>query len=904
MTVDRNDFDRSAQANAIMDDIQRHQAGRLTVFLGAAPGVGKTFAMLVRAHELQRQGKDVVVGIVETHGRQETLALLDGLTLIPRKRLEHQARWLEEMDLDALLQRKPQVVLVDEFAHRNVPGSRHERRWQDVEELLDAGIDVYTTVNIQHLESLNDVVYQITGVRVSETVPDRVFDRLRDIRLVDLPARELIERLNAGKVYVPEQVPHALQGFFSPSNLTALRELAMQTVAAHVDSDFRDSYTARGLVAIPLQQHLLIAIDGYGNSEYLVRAGCRMAERRGALWTVVTVENDSEQGIVAPEESSLLYSNAAPAQHKQKRLLELDQAFALARQLGGNVARLHGVDVAATLLDAAADRAISSIMIGRTHQRPVAQLFNQTLAQQLLKRGGQYDLTIISAPGLRQKTARSSSLSDYWPSWRESLFVVFTSVAGVAIAMLAEQWVGLTDLSMVFIITVLVVASRSSMLASVITALLCFFSYNFFFIEPRYTFQIEANQGVITVTLFLFAALIASRLASRLRSQVVALRSANAYSTSMQELSSKLSVAADMGQVMQAAQAVLQQTLRANVWFYLPATVLDQNTPDDLKEKDKVAADWALKHAQACGRFTDTLSASGWLFLPLLSEQQAFGVVGLKFSADMSQLGFEQRRLAESMLADIAQAMLRTRLVADLEAARVSSETERLRSALLSSVSHDLRSPLASMIGSADSLASYGQAMSEADKQELLQTIRLEGERLDRYIQNLLDMTRLGHQGLSLKRDWIGVDELIGSATRRLIRYKPDTKFDIQLPADIPQLYVHPALIEQAIFNVLENAEKFSPPDKPIGIVVTSPEENRLQIDMADQGAGIPEQERQAIFDMFYSMQRGDRGSSGTGLGLTIVKAIVGAHMGSIEALSGPQGTGTVVRMTLPIQPH
>lgn len=903
MTADRN-----ARADAIMDEIQRHRAGRLTVFLGAAPGVGKTFAMLTRAHELLRQGLDVVVGIVETHGRQETLALLHGLEVLPRKRLEHQGRWLEEMDLDALLQRKPQVALVDEFAHRNVPGSRHERRWQDVEELLDAGIDVYTTVNIQHLESLNDVVYQITGVRVSETVPDRVFDRLRDIRLVDLPARELIERLNAGKVYVPEQVPHALQGFFSPSNLTALRELAMQTVAAHVDSDFRDSYTARGLAAIPLQQHLLIAIDGYGNSEYLVRAGCRMAERRGALWTVVTVENDSEVGMVAPEETSLLYANTIPAQHKQEKMLELDQAFALARQLGGNVARLHGADVAVTLLGAAADRGISSIIIGRTHQRPLAQLFNQTLAQQLLKHGGQYDLTIISAPHQKGRKRNTFNLGDYWPSSRTSLFVLLTSAAGVGVAMLAERWVGLTDLSMIFIITVLVVASRSNMLASVITALLCFLSYNFFFIEPRYTFQIAADQGVVTVMLFLFAALIASRLASRLRAQVLALRSANAYSASMQELSSKLSVAADSGQVLQTAQVVLQQALGAQVWFYLPASMNEsvggQPVPADLKDKDKVAADWTLKHAQACGRFTDTLSASAWLFLPLQSEQQAFAVVGLKFSADMNALSFEQRRLAESMVADIAQAMLRTRLVSDLEEARVSSETERLRSALLSSVSHDLRSPLASMIGSADSLASYGQAMSEEDRQELLQTIRLEGERLDRYIQNLLDMTRLGHQGLSLKRDWIGVDELIGSATRRLTRYKPNVQFEIRLPSETPQLLVHAALIEQAIFNVLENAEKFSPPDKPIGIVVTTPEENRLQIDMIDQGAGIPEQERQAIFDMFYSMQRGDRGSSGTGLGLTIVKAIVGAHMGSIEALSGAQGTGTVVRMTLPIQPR
>jgi len=347
--------EQTEQADALLGELKRQTAGRLTVFLGAAPGVGKTYAMLTRARELLGQGIDVVIGIVETHGRSETQGLVEGLPILLRKRVAYQGRQLEEMDLDGLLKRKPSIALVDELAHRNAPGSRHERRWQDVEELLDAGIDVYTTVNIQHLESLNDLVHQITGIRVSETVPDSVFERLRDIRLVDLPARELIERLNQGKVYLPDQAAQALRAFFSPSNLTALRELAMQTVAEHVDADLREKRTARGLEGLSIQRHVLIAIDGYGHSEYLVRAGSRIAERRGAPWSVVTVETGHlADAVLRPDGTN----RAAPtpqsaAREEQQRQMEIDKAFALARYLGGDTEVLHNTDVTQAILDAA-----------------------------------------------------------------------------------------------------------------------------------------------------------------------------------------------------------------------------------------------------------------------------------------------------------------------------------------------------------------------------------------------------------------------------------------------------------------------------------------------------------------------------------------------------------------------
>ncbi|RMX08865.1 sensor histidine kinase KdpD [Corticibacter populi] len=895
-------IEQTEQADALLNEVKRQASGRLTVFLGAAPGVGKTYAMLTRARELRRQGVDVLIGIVETHGRRETQAMTRGVPLLPRKEVAYQGRLLEEMDLDALLARKPAIALVDELAHRNAPGSRHERRWQDVEELLDAGIDVYTTVNIQHLESVNDVVHQITGVRVSETVPDAVFQRLRDIRLVDLPARELIERLNQGKVYPPGQAAQALQAFFSPSNLTALRELAMQTVAEHVDTDLREKRTARGLDGVAIQRHVLIAIDGRGYSEYLVRAGARIAERRGAPWSVVTVETGRSAGATqpTPDAERAVTATGSATRNEQQRLLEIDKAFALARNLGGETQVVHNSDVTQALLDTAAVYGTRSIVIGRTRERPIASFFNRTLTQQLLKRGARYDLTIISTPQMRKRAWQRPGFNVEGLTRKEVLLALLTSVGAVCTATLAEYSLGLRDPSLVFLVAVMLVAARTRMASAVITATLCFFAYNFFFIEPHYTFLISAHRGVATVVLFLAAALITGRLASQLRMQVLALRAANTHAAAMQSLGRRLAKAADLGQVVAAGTAGMKSALHAEAWI----RIKDQLGPGagaiQLSDKDMLAADWTQQNGQASGRYTDTLTSSAWWFLPVRSDEDTLGVVGLRFPAGMARLPFEQRRLAESMVEDIGQAALRTRLVSELEVARVMGETERLRSALLSSVSHDLRSPLSSMIGAADSLARYGKDMGPQDQLSLLETIRMEGERLDRYIQNLLDMTWLGQQGLTLARDWIGIDELVGSAARRLQRYEPGVRIEHDIPADLPPIHVHAALLEQALFNVMENAAKFSPSGEAVQVRVRRTEDGLLQIDVSDRGPGIPEQERRRIFDMFYSVERGDRGRQGTGLGLTIVQGIVGAHMGNVEALPGPQERGTTIRLTLP----
>ncbi|MFC3549796.1 ATP-binding protein [Lysobacter cavernae] len=885
MSDARSDALRQQQADALIGELQRQGAGRLTIFLGAAPGVGKTYTMLSRARELQRRGLDVVVGLVETHGRSETSALVEGLEVLPRKRLDYtpsngRSRVLEELDLDALLARKPKLALVDELAHRNAPGSRHERRWQDVVELLDAGIDVYTTINIQHLESLNDVVHRITGVRVSETVPDAVFDRLRDIVLVDLPPRELIERLQQGKVYVPEQAAHALQAFFSPSNLTALRELAMQTAADRVDSDLREAQTARGLPGVPLRRGVMVAIDGRGQSEYLVRVTRRIAERRDAPWTVVTVQ-----------------ASAVPDEAQQ---LELDRAFALARRLGGDAVVVHGGNVVEALLDHAGRSGASTIVLGRTRERPFARMVNRTLTQQLIQRGAHYELTIVSTPEARAKARRSVHQLGGYLTRNDAALAVIAATVATALGWIAERWIGLDDLSLIFIVAVVLVAARTRMAAAVIAAGLCFLAYNFFFIEPRFTLLIGARQGVTTVVLFLVAALVAGRLASKLRMQVLALRAANAQATALQTLGRQLAAAADRGQVLQAGREALKRSLGADVMIRIGDQALHGEGAPAMSDKDRAAADWALKHGQAAGRYTDTLAGSEWWFLPLAIDGSQGGVVGLRFPSQQHRLGAEQRRLAEAMAEDIAQALVRTRLVADLEDARIGNETERLRSALLSSVSHDLRSPLAAIIGAASSLDNYAEAMSREDRHSLLETIRIEGERLDRYIQNLLDMTRLGHGGLTLNRDWIGVDELIGSAVARLQRYEPGARFEVSIEPGLKPIWVHPALVEQALFNVLENAARFSPAGQKVAVEAKLLDDGQLRIDVRDRGPGIPEDERKRIFDMFYSVERGDRGRQGTGLGLAICQGMIGAHGGSVEAHPGMDGRGTTIRITLP----
>jgi two-component system, OmpR family, sensor histidine kinase KdpD len=661
--------DRNAQADALLGSLQRERGGQLKVFLGAAPGVGKTYAMLNAARELRRQAVDVVVGLVETHGRAETQALLDGLDVLPRHAVAYKDRQLAEFDLDAMLARRPRVAIIDELAHANAPGSRHERRYQDIEELLDAGIDVYTTVNIQHIESLNDVVRQITGVRVSETVPDAFIDRARDIVLVDLPPRELIQRLQQGKVYVPEQASSALQSFFTASNLTALRDLAVQLVADRVDADMREHMTARGTGPVPVRRRVVAAIDGLDNSEYLVRVTRKIAERRQAPWTVVFIDG---------------------GRIDSGRQRNVEACFALARRLGGDCVLLRGTSVVDELLAYASRNAVSTIVIGRTRERPFARMFNRTLTQQLLQKGAHFELTIINTPYARARARRvlegnAARGSRLLP---EVVYATIAAALAIVCATLAERLLSFDDLSLIFITAVLFVAVRTRMAVAIYAAGLCFLAYNFFFIDPRYTLYIDGGEGVVTVAMFLVAALICGRLANRLRAQVLLLRATHAQTEALQGLGQQLAAAADAGEVLRAAKRALRDALAADVAILiadedtrrLVETGLESGEPA-LDLPARAAAEWSFVHQQPAGRSTDTLQGAAWWCLPLLAGDRALGVVCLRFPDGHRHLTPDQSSLALAMAQDLAQALARANLVTQLEAARVSGETERLRAA-------------------------------------------------------------------------------------------------------------------------------------------------------------------------------------------------------------------------------
>ncbi|WP_370601245.1 ATP-binding protein [Pseudomonas nitroreducens] len=868
------------RADALLAELPRMGRGRLKVFLGAAPGVGKTYAMLLAAQSQLRQGVNLRVGIVETHGRAETEALLAGLPQQALKRTEYRGIKLVEMDLDGLLADPPQLALVDELAHSNAPGSRHAKRWQDIEELLSAGIDVYTTVNVQHLESLNDQVRDITGVQVRETVPDWVLQEAYELLLVDLPPRELLERLREGKVYVPEQARAAIDAFFSQTNLTALRELAMQTAAARVDADLAHRYRQQGSEAPALRGRLLVGVDGERNAERLVRHASRVAERRHLPWSLVHVDT------------------AEPRSEESR--MQLQSAQQLAERLGGDVVELRGGEVAMTLIEHAKERRASLVLVGRSRQRWYRRLFGGGLAARLLRLGDGLEISVLdSEADLAPPKGRPQSP---WP-WGDYLLSAVAAAVASAVAWGVASVLELPNISLVFLAAVLLVAVRSSLGPALACAVLSFLAYDFLFIPPHFSFAIQREEDVLTLLFFLLMAGLTGNLAARQRRQLQALSDTQEETSQMLDLSRKLTAATDRQAVMAAAAQQL------GGWEGLDICLLGQrnrewkvegglNRPFD--DQERAAADWAWQHDQPAGLGTGTLPGGRWWWWPLSGEDGPLALLGVS-PRDGQPLPGSRRRLLAALGQPLGQALARARLAEDLEAARLHGETEQLRSALLASVSHDLRTPLTSMRGAIDSLLALGDAIPPDDRRELLESTRDEAERLDRYIQNLLDMTRLGHGGLKLSRDWVSPGDIVGSALNRLRAVVAPYRVETRVPPELPLLYVHAALIEQALVNVLENAARFSPPQGRLRVAVEQGEEE-LRFLVSDEGPGIPQAEREKIFDMFYTAARGDRGGQGTGLGLAICQGMVGAHGGRITVEDGIDGRGTTLVLHLPLQ--
>ena len=871
----------SGRADALLADLPHDGRGRLKVFLGAAPGVGKTYAMLQAAHSQLRQGVKVMAGVVETHGRAETEALLGGLPQQPLLRSEYRGVMLEEMDLDGLLKARPKLVLVDELAHSNAPGSRHAKRWQDIQELLSAGIDVYTTVNVQHLESLNDQVRGITGVQVRETLPDWVLQEAYELLLIDLPPRELLERLRDGKVYVPEQARAAIDAFFTQTNLTALRELAMQTAAAQVDDDLSRGYRQLGQAAPAVRGRLLVGVDGDAQAERLVRHASRVAQRRHLPWSLVHVDNGS-------------------ARDEQSRL-RLQSAQQLAERLGGEVVLLRAGEVAKTLIQHAAERRASLVLVGQSRPRWRRRLFGGGLASRLLRNARGLEINVLDSDEQQHAPRQRSPQALVWFDYA---LAPLATLLACGLAWAVSSLLPLPNISLVFLAAVLLVAVRSSLGPALVCAALSFLTYDFLFIPPNFSFAIQREEDVLTLLFFLLMAALTGNLAARQRRQLQALRDTQQETSELLDLSRKLTAATDRQAVVSAAAQHLVG------WNDLQLCLVNRDAqggwkvetggPLQFSEAERAAAEWAWQHDQPAGKGTGTLPFGRWWWWPLSVDDGPLGLLGVCPRED-EPLSGQRRRLLTALSQPLAQALARAQLAEDLEAARLHGETEQLRSALLASVSHDLRTPLTSMRGSIDSLLALGEAIPLEDRRELLEGTRDEAERLDRYIQNLLDMTRLGHGALKLARDWVSPADIVGSALTRLRAVLAPLQVAVEVPAELPLLFVHAALIEQALVNVLENAARFSPVQGHLQLSAGATD-SELYFSVSDEGPGIPEEERAKIFDMFYTAARGDRGGQGTGLGLAICQGMVGAHGGRISVGDGINGHGTCITLHLPLQ--
>ncbi|HSD73460.1 MAG TPA: sensor histidine kinase KdpD [Steroidobacteraceae bacterium] len=876
--------------DALLAETRREGRGRLKIFLGAAPGVGKTYEMLSVARRRKAEGVDVVVGVVETHGRAETLALLEGLPVVPPRRVSYRGREFEELDLDALLARRPQLALVDELAHTNVPGSRHEKRFQDVEELLRAGIDVLTTLNVQHIESLNDLVERITGVKVRERLPDRVLETADEIELIDLPPEELTKRLREGKVYVPEDARRAVQNFFTRGNLLVLRELAMRMAVERVDADLQNYMRARAIEGPwPARERILVCIGANDDAERLVRLGKRIAERRQLPWIVLHVQ------------AGLADEMRGDARER------LQQAFVLAEQLGAEAVTVAGGSLANEVLAYAADHNVAEIVVGRTRRRLARLRLRPSLAQALIDRGTEFDITVANQTEDEEPRRLSTAARLIAPrtperAWVESILLV---AAAAGIAWLLDRYLIIEELSLVFLVAVLVAAIRHGLAPGLLAAILASLAFNFLFTEPRLTLHVTHPSDLLSIIFFLIVSVIGGNLAARLRGQMQVTRTSAEQATLLYDFSRRIAGAISQEDLLRSTCRYLTDTLgfesvairsRADGGL---GEAIGVGEPPALIDIDTAAAEWSVAHGEPAGSGTGTLPASWWLFVPLASAKRPLGVLGVNLGALKAVLTPEQRRLLFAMRDQTAVALDRMVFAEEVKRTQLVSETDRLRSALLSSVSHDLRTPLASITGAATSLAQLGETMPAAGRRELLDTIIEEAERLNRFVQNLLDMTRLGYGALAAHSDWCDLREVVGRARARLEQPLREHRLEIDIAPEAALIYADPTLLEQVLVNLLDNAAKFSPAGSDIA-VTASVAAREVLIEVLDEGPGIPTAERERVFDMFYRVRASDQRRPGTGLGLAICKGFVEAMGGTIAVRGGRDGHGTGIALTLP----
>ena len=894
MADQRRDPDKRPSPDALLEAARRENdaAGRLKIFVGAAPGVGKTYEMLQNAHAKLKAGLDVVVGAVETHSRVETEALLKGLEIIPRKRTSYKDQILEEMDLDALIARRPQIALVDELAHTNVPGSRHPKRYLDVEELLSRGIDVYTAVNIQHIESLNDVVAQITHVRVRETVPDSVFDRADAIELIDLTPDDLIARLKEGKVYVPKQAERALEHYFSPGNLTALRELALRRTAERVDEQLLTHMQANAIAGPwAAGERILVCISEDPRAAGLVRVTKRLADRLHAPWTAVSIE--TRRSLQLTEE-------------QRDRLAD---TLRLAEALGGEAVTIPGVGrrIADDLIGYAQANNVTQIIIGKATRSWWFEIMRGSVVHDLVRRAGNISVNVIAGDEL-PPAAKSAVPAEARPVPFDPvpyLMALALTAVGLVAAELIRPIFGIENVDLVFLTAVVSVAVRYGLWPSLLASVVSSLSYNFFFLPPIYTFTITDPTNVAAFFFFMLIAILVSNVAARVRTQAMTAIGRVRTTESLYAFSRKLAGTATLDDVLWATAYQIALMLKVRVVLLLPEdgmlTVKTGYPPEDQLDKaDLAAANWAWGNDRTAGRGSDTLPGAKRLFLPMRTGRGPIGVIGIDNDKSGPLLTPDQRRLLDALVDQGALAIERVLLVEDMDRVKRTVESDRLRQALLTSISHDLKTPLASVLGAAGTMRDLGNGLTDAEKHDLLATVIDESERLNRFIANLLDMTKLESGAIVPNTTRQDIGEIVGSVLRRAGKILMQHKVSLELASDMPMLELDAVLFEQVLFNLLDNAAKYAAPGTTISIR-SQRDKTSMSLQVIDEGDGIPPTELESVFDKFYRVQKGDHVRPGTGLGLAISRGFVEAMHGTISASNRTDRSGAVLTIRLPV---
>jgi len=863
---------------------QAAKRGKLKIFLGYVAGVGKTYAMLEAAHQRKVQGIDVVVGYVETHKRAETEELVEGLDVLPRKQVEYRGVALPEMDVDEVIKRHPKIVLVDEFAHTNAPGSRHPKRYLDVEEILDAGIDVYTTLNIQHLESLNDVVAQVTGVIVRETVPDRVIDEASEIEVIDLPPDELLTRLNEGKVYIPEQASRAIDKFFRKGNLTALREMSLRRAAERVDNQMR-SYMRTSAISGPwaATERLLVCISPSPLAEKLVRNTRRLADELNAKWFAVYVEVASK-----PENNPI----------NRERI---GRTLQLAEELGARTRTLTGRSIHEAVLEYARKHNVTKVVVGKPLKPRWQEMWSGPIVDQLIYASGDIDVYVISARAELSKPIVPTDWQMHRPLWRYFLSLLLVAIS-TSIGLLIRGNLEPANLVMLYLASTVISAVFLGRGPSLLTAIGGVLAFDFFLIPPYLTFAVSDTQYIITFAALLIVSLVVSSLTVRVREQAEAAIQREKQTAALYNLSKDLTSAADLLQVANIIISQIGQAFGRDVAIFLPENQQLQifaSSPNYHPDENELAvAAWAFDHDQLAGRGTDTLPAAALRCHPLKTSNGIVGVLGVRSKDLTNFLSPEQRLTLAAFTNQSALAIERASLSEQARQAELLRATESLQTALLNSISHDLRTPLVSITGALSSLDEDDGTLNEATRRALIENARGEADRLNRLVGNLLNMTRIESGAIKLRLESEDIQDVIGTALEQLGSRIANHKIQVNVPAGFPLVPMDFTLIAQVLVNIFENAVKYSPAESGIEASAELLDE-KIRIKIADRGAGIPSEDLTRIFDKFYRVQRPEN-VSGTGLGLSISKGIIEAHHGTIYA-GAREGGGTTITIELPL---